>query len=132
MIRRIVSTALHQPLLIVMLLVLFVAAGLAAFRSLPVEAFPDVSDIQVNVVALYPGHAAEEVEKQVTLPIETVLSGLPHAVRVFSHTQSGLSFVMITYDRPNCVCENIRTAFGRPLSPISSGIVTCFSTSSGA
>ena len=55
MIRRIVSIALHQPLFIVMLLVLFVAAGIAAFRSLPVEAFPDVTDIQVTVITLFPG-----------------------------------------------------------------------------
>ena len=98
MIRRIVSTALHQPLLIVMLLVLFVGAGIAAFRSLPVEAFPDVTDIQVTVITLFPGHAPEEVEKQVTIPLEIGLSGLPHSVRMFSHTQFGLSFIILTFD----------------------------------
>ena len=66
MIRRIVSLALHQPLYIALLLVLFSAAGVAAFRSLPVEAFPDVTDVQVTVITLFPGHAPEEVEKQIT------------------------------------------------------------------
>ena len=98
MIRRIVSTSLHQPLLVVMLLVLFVGAGIAAFRSLPVEAFPDVTDVQVTVITLFPGHAPEEVEKQVTVPLEIGLSGLPNAVRMFSHTQFGLSYIILTFD----------------------------------
>ena len=69
MIQRIVSFALHKPLFIVLGLILFVGAGLAAFKSLPIEAFPDVTDTQVNVIALYPGRAAEETEKQVTVPL---------------------------------------------------------------
>ena len=52
----------------------------------------------MNVIALYPGRAPEEVEKQVTMPLETVLNGLPHMVRMFSHTQFGLSFIMLTFD----------------------------------
>jgi cobalt-zinc-cadmium resistance protein CzcA len=98
MLERILRSALARPVFVLLALALFVGAGIVAFMALPVEAFPDVSDIQVNVVALFPGHAAEEVEKQVTLPLEAVLSGLPHSVRLFSHTQAGLSFVMITYD----------------------------------
>ena len=70
MIRRLVSVALQQPLFILMLLALFVAGGVAAFRSLPVEAFPDVTDVQVTVITLFPGHAPEEVEKQITFPVE--------------------------------------------------------------
>ncbi|TMG94091.1 MAG: efflux RND transporter permease subunit [Betaproteobacteria bacterium] len=98
MIERVVSFALNKPLFIVLGLTLFVAGGFAAFKSLPIEAFPDVTDTQVNVITLYPGRAAEEVEKQVTIPLEVVLSGLPNAVRLFSHTQFGLSFVIITFD----------------------------------
>src|SRR5438128_10519812 len=98
MIRRLVHFALHQPLFAVMLAVLFVAGGVVAFLNLPIEAFPDVSDTQVNVIALFPGRAPEEVEKSVTIPLETVLSGVPHSVRLFSHTQFGLSFIMITFD----------------------------------
>jgi len=98
MIRRLVSVALHQPLYVALLLVLFVAAGVAAFRALPVEAFPDVTDVQVTVITLFPGHAPEEVEKQVTIPLEIGLSGLPNAVRMFSHTQFGLSYIILTFN----------------------------------
>ncbi|HEU5238640.1 MAG TPA: efflux RND transporter permease subunit, partial [Pyrinomonadaceae bacterium] len=65
MIKRIVSFALDQPFFLILLVVLFIAGGVAAFRSLPVEAFPDVTDTQVQVITLFPGRAAEEVEKQV-------------------------------------------------------------------
>src|SRR5215813_7742832 len=98
MVRRLITFALHQPLFLVMLTVLFVAGGIVAFRSLPIEAFPDVTDIQVTVITLFPGHAAEEVEKQVTIPLEIGLSGIPHAIRMFSHTQFGLSFIAVTFD----------------------------------
>ena len=95
---RIVSFALHQPLFVWLGLAIFVGGGLAAFKNLPIEAFPDVTDIQVTVITLYPGRAAEEVEKQVTIPIEIALAGMPHSVRVFSHTQFGLSFIIVTFD----------------------------------
>ncbi|HXZ85867.1 MAG TPA: efflux RND transporter permease subunit, partial [Myxococcota bacterium] len=98
MIARLVQFALRQPLFTVVLVVLFVGAGVFAFVELPIEAFPDVSDTQVQVITLYPGRAPEEVEKQVTIPLEIVLSAVPHAVRVFSHTQFGLSFVVLTFD----------------------------------
>src|SRR5713101_9555252 len=98
MIKRVVSFALHQPLFVVLMTVLFIGGGFAAFHSLPIEAFPDVSDIQVNVITLFPGRAAEEVEKQVTIPVEISLAGLPHNVRMFSHTQFGLSYVVLTFD----------------------------------
>jgi cobalt-zinc-cadmium resistance protein CzcA len=98
MINRLVSFALHQPFFMILIAALFVAAGIAAFRALPVEAFPDVTDVQVNVITLFPGHAAEEVEKQVTIPIEVALGSLPHSVRLFSHTQFGLSFIVVTFD----------------------------------
>ena len=96
--RRLIQYALHQPLFIVLGTLLFAMAGVIAFNNLSVEAFPDVTDTQVTVIALYPGRAAEEVERQVTLPIEVALSGLPNSIRVFSHTQFGLSFTVVTYD----------------------------------
>jgi heavy metal efflux system protein len=98
MVKRIVSFSLDQPLFVALLTTLFVFAGITAFRALPIEAFPDVTDVQVTVITLFPGHAPEEVEKQVTIPLEIGLSGLPHAVRMFSHTQFGLSFIIITFD----------------------------------
>ena len=96
--KRLIQYALNQPLFIVLGAVLFAMAGVIAFQNLSVEAFPDVTDTQVTIIALYPGRAAEEVEKQVTLPIETAVAGLPNSIRVFSHTQFGLSFTVVTYD----------------------------------
>jgi heavy metal efflux system protein len=96
--KRLIQFALYQPLFVVLGTLLFAMAGVVAFSNLSVEAFPDVTDTQVTVIALYPGRAAEEVEKQVTLPIEVALSGLPNSIRVFSHTQFGLSFTVVTYD----------------------------------
>lgn len=98
MIRRIVHFSLHEPLFIVLGLLLFIGGGIAAFKSLPIEAFPDVTDTQVTVITLYPGRAPEEVEKQVTIPLEIALSGVPNSIRMFSHTQFGLSFVVVTFD----------------------------------
>ena len=98
MIRKIVAFAIHQPLFLGLLLLLFIGAGIMSFRSLPIEAFPDVTDVQVAVITLFPGHAPEEVEKQVTIPLEIELSGIPHSVRMFSLSQFGLSFIYITFD----------------------------------
>src|SRR6058998_2589239 len=98
MIKRIVSFSLYQPLFIVLGVALFIGGGIWAFRNLPVEAFPDVTDTQVTVISLFPGRAAEEVEKQITIPLEVGLSGLPGAVRMFSHTQFGLSFIILTFN----------------------------------
>src|SRR5437764_4243606 len=98
MIRRLASFALNQPLFVFLLAGVFVMAGVLAFKTLSIEAFPDVTDLQVTVITLYPGYAAEEVEKQVTTPIEIALSGLPDAVRMFSHTQFGLSFLIVTFN----------------------------------
>jgi cobalt-zinc-cadmium resistance protein CzcA len=96
--KRLIQYALNQPLFILLGTLLFVLSGVIAFKNLSVEAFPDVTDTQVTVIALYPGRAAEEVEKQVSLPIEVALSGLPNSIRVFSHTQFGLSFTVVTYN----------------------------------
>ena len=98
MLNRIIRFSLDQKLFVSLGLLILILAGTFAFKALPVEAFPDVSDIQVNVITLYNGRAAEEVEKQVTIPIEVALSGLPNSVRVFSHTQFGLSFLMVTFN----------------------------------
>src|SRR5215468_2495808 len=98
MLNRLVAFALGQPSMVILLVGLFSAAGVSAFRALPVEAFPDVTDTQVQIITLYNGQAAEEVEKKVTVPIEIALSGIPHSVRLFSHTMFGLSFVVVTFD----------------------------------
>ena len=98
MIKRIVHFALTEPLFMVLGLLLFIGGGVAAFRTLPIEAFPDVTDTQVTVITLYPGRAPEEVEKQVTIPLEIALAGVPNSIRMFSHTQFGLSYIVVTFD----------------------------------
>src|SRR5450759_3532150 len=98
MIKKIVEFALNKPLFVILATVLFIGGGVIAFKQLPVEAFPDVTDTQVTVITLFPGRAAEEVERQVTLPLEVALAGLPNSIRIFSHTQFGLSFIMITFN----------------------------------
>ena len=98
MMKRIVHFALHEPLFILLGLVLFIGVGVSAFRTLPIEAFPDVTDTQVTVITLFPGRAPEEVEKQVTIPLEIALAGVPNSIRMFSHTQFGLSFIVVTFD----------------------------------
>src|SRR6058998_1994783 len=98
MLRKIVWFALHQPLFLFLILALFIGAGLYSFKTLSIEAFPDVTDVQVPVITLFPGHAPEEVEKQITIPLEIELAGLPHSIRMFSHTQFGLSFLTLTFD----------------------------------
>lgn len=115
--KRIIHYALHQPLFIVLGTLLFALAGIFAFKNLSVEAFPDVTDTQVTVIALFPGRAAEEVEKQVTLPIESALSGLPNSIRLFSHTQFGLSYTVVTYDDSANV-QAVRQQVGERLNGI--------------
>ncbi|HTR00671.1 MAG TPA: CusA/CzcA family heavy metal efflux RND transporter [Candidatus Acidoferrum sp.] len=98
MIANLIKLSLARPLFVALAMVLFVGAGIYAFSNLPIEAFPDVTDTQANVIALYPGHAAEEVEQQVTIPLEIALAGMPHAVNMFSHTQQGLAYIVVTFD----------------------------------
>ncbi|MBV8201199.1 MAG: efflux RND transporter permease subunit, partial [Acidobacteria bacterium] len=70
LLRRFTAQALRSRVVIVALLVVFVIGGIAAFRHLPVEAYPDVTNVQVQIITLFPGHAAEEVEQLVTVPVE--------------------------------------------------------------
>jgi heavy metal efflux system protein len=134
MIKRIVSFALLQPLFVILGAILFIGGGIVAFKQLPVEALPDVTDTQVQVITLYPGRAAEEVEKQITFPIEVALAGMPNAIRMFSHTQFGLSFIILTFnDAANAyfarqqVLERLRDADLPPnvqpqLAPLSTAV----------
>src|SRR3989442_12153837 len=98
MIKRIVSFSLYQPLFIVLGVALFIGGGIWAFKNLPVEAFPDVTDTQVTGISLFPGRPAEEVEKQVTIPLEVGLSRPPRAGRLVLPTPVGASFIIPTFD----------------------------------
>src|SRR5207253_5337786 len=96
--RRLLAMSLSQPLVVVTLTLAFAVAGAVAFWHLPIEAFPELADPQLYVITLFPGHAAEEIERQVTLPIEQELNGLPGLTRMRSVSIFGLSYVTLTFD----------------------------------
>jgi cobalt-zinc-cadmium resistance protein CzcA len=98
MIRGLVDFALNNRLLIVALGILLFAWGVISFQNLPVEAYPDVANNYVQIITQWPGRAAEEVEQQVTIPIEIVMNGLPHLEHLRSTSLFGLSSVMLIFD----------------------------------
>ncbi|HXN75387.1 MAG TPA: efflux RND transporter permease subunit, partial [Gemmatimonadaceae bacterium] len=98
MLRKIVRFALRQRLLVLGGAALVVVLGIRAFNDLDVEAFPDVEDVHVQVIAQWPGHAAEEIERSVTLPIERLLNGTPSITNIRSTSMLGLSVVTLTFD----------------------------------
>ena len=98
MIRGLVDFALHNRLLVVALAILLFAWGVISFKNLPIEAYPDVANNYVQVITQWPGRAAEEMEQQVTIPIEIVMNGLPHLQHLRSTSLFGLSSVMLIFD----------------------------------
>ena len=98
MISKVLPAVLHQRFVSVLLGIALVGLGLWAFKELKVEAYPDISDTQVVVITLFPGHAAEEVEQQVSVPIERALNGVPNVIARRSRTIFGLSVVELTFD----------------------------------
>jgi cobalt-zinc-cadmium resistance protein CzcA len=98
MIAKFTSSALHNRAVVVVGLVVFLFAGANAFRLLPVEAFPDVTNVTVQVLTLFPGHAAEEVERLITIPIESVMNGIPKRVSMRSISLFGLSQITIVFE----------------------------------
>jgi cobalt-zinc-cadmium resistance protein CzcA len=97
MLRSLIRFALRQRLLIIGATLLVAAAGIRAFIDLPVEAFPDVEDVRVQVISIWKGHAAEEIEKLVTLPVERQMNGLPGLTNLRSTSMFGLSSVSMTF-----------------------------------
>jgi len=98
MIRKIVDFALGNRFVVIALTTLLLAWGVLAFHKLPVEAYPDIADNYVTVITQWPGRAAEEVEQQVTIPIEIQMNGLPHMTHLRSESIFGLSFVLMIFD----------------------------------
>ena len=95
MIRRIVDAALNNRFVVVAIALL---RGAISFHKLPVEAYPDVANNYVQVITQWPGRAAEEVEQQVTIPLEIVMNGIPHLVHLRSVSIAGLSSLMLVFD----------------------------------
>ncbi len=98
MIRGLVDYALNNRFLMTALAVLLLVWGAISFHNLPVEAYPDVANNYVQVITQWPGRAAEEVEQQVTIPLEIVLNGIPHLDHLRSTSLFGLSSVMLIFD----------------------------------
>jgi cobalt-zinc-cadmium resistance protein CzcA len=98
MIRKLVDFALTNRFVVLAAAVLLLAWGAVSFHNLPVEAYPDIADNYVTVITQWPGRAAEEVEQQVTIPIEIQMSGVPHLSHLRSESIFGLSFVIMIFD----------------------------------
>jgi heavy metal efflux system protein len=97
-IAQLLRFALRQRFITVVLGLTLIGLGIWAFQQLKIEAYPDISDTQVVVITLYPGRAAEEVEQQVTVPIERALNAAPNVIARRSRTIFGLSVVELTFD----------------------------------
>ena len=98
MISRILIFCLQQRIMVIGLTLVMVVLGVVSFERLPIQAFPDVQNVFVQVVTQYPGQAPEEVEKIVTLPIEKEMNGLPHLINMRSVSIFGLSVITLTFD----------------------------------
>ncbi len=98
MIRRIVDFALNNRLLVLAFALILFAGGIVAFRDLPIEAYPDVADNYVEVITQWPGISAEQIEQQVTIPLEVALNGIPQVVHLRSFSLFGLSDLKLIFD----------------------------------
>ncbi len=98
MIRRLVDFALNNRFIILVVAVLLFGWGVISFHNLPVEAYPDVANNYVTVITQWPGRAAEEVEQQVTIPLEIGMAGIPHMTHLRSNSLAGLSSVTMIFD----------------------------------
>ena len=98
MIRSLVNGALNARFIVLSVAILLFGAGIIAFKNLPVEAYPDVANTWVQVITQWPGRAAEEVEQQITVPIEIQVNGIPHLQHVRSSSLAGLSVVNLIFD----------------------------------
>jgi len=98
MIGKITLAALQNRAVVLVLLASFILSGIIAYRELPVEAYPDVTNVSVQVITLFPGHAAEEVERLVTIPIESVMNGIPGRVSMRSISLFGLSQITLVFE----------------------------------
>ena len=135
-VERLVAASLRQRLFVLLCLAAIVATGLVAYRELPVEAFPDLTNNQVVVVAEAPGLAATEVEQRVTYPVETALMGVPGAEEVRSISKAALSIVTIVFEDSvpiyfarQLVSERLDDARGRlpdGIEPVLGPVATAF------
>jgi cobalt-zinc-cadmium resistance protein CzcA len=98
MIRHLVDFALNNRFIVLVIALLLIVWGVISFEALPIEAYPDVANNYVQVITQWPGRAAEEVEQQVTVPLEIVMNGIPHLQHLRSTSLFGLSSLMLIFD----------------------------------
>jgi heavy metal efflux system protein len=98
MIRALVDFALRNRLLVIGAIVVLTGWGIVSFRNLPVEAYPDVANNYVQIITQWPGRSAEEIERQVTIPVEIQMAGIQHLTHLRSTTLAGLSSLMLIFD----------------------------------
>jgi heavy metal efflux system protein len=98
MIRAIVDFALNNRFVVLGVAIMLFAWGLVSFKRLPVEAYPDVANVWVQIITQWPGRAAEEVEQQITIPVEIQMNGIPHLAHIRSASLAGLSVVNLIFD----------------------------------
>jgi cobalt-zinc-cadmium resistance protein CzcA len=97
-IRAIVDFALRSRFLVLAMASLLFVWGAISFHDLPVEAYPDIANNYVNIITQWPGHSAEDIEQQVTVPTEIQMAGIPHLQHLRSTTLAGLSSIMLIFD----------------------------------
>jgi cobalt-zinc-cadmium resistance protein CzcA len=98
MIRFLIDFALRNRILVLSVAVVLFVWGILSFHNLPIEAYPDVADTYTQIITQWPGHAAEEVEQQITVPLEVQLNGVAHMTHLRSVSLAGLSVITIIYD----------------------------------
>jgi len=98
MIRTLVDFALNNRFVVIAIALLLVFWGAISFHQLPVEAYPDIADNYVAVITQWPGRSAEEIEQQVTIPIEVQMAGMPHMTFLRSESIFGLSYITLIFD----------------------------------
>jgi cobalt-zinc-cadmium resistance protein CzcA len=98
LIRGLVDFALKSRWLVLGGMVVLTAWGIISFRALPIEAYPDVANNYVQIITQWPGRSAEEIERQVTVPVEIQMAGIPHLTHLRSTTLAGLSSLMLIFD----------------------------------
>src|SRR5487761_2380236 len=97
MMNRIVASSLRQRFLVILLTLVLIGAGTRSLERLPVDADPDLSPPIVEIITQWPGHAAEEVERLITVPVEVGMNGIPQMVTERSFSLYGLSDVILTF-----------------------------------
>jgi cobalt-zinc-cadmium resistance protein CzcA len=98
LINRIVASSLRQRFLVVLMMLLLTGAGEWSLNRLPVDAYPDLSPPMVEIITQWPGHAAEEVERLITVPVEVEMNGIPRTATLRSISLYGLSDVILTFE----------------------------------